>query len=159
MEYTIKAIPTTYRGVKFRSRLEARWAAFFDLTGQSWTYEPYDLDGWAPDFEIKTGAGRLLIEVKPFLWEDKDPFDFIDQDLRRKVGRYNGIIVGAELNPEHGNFDESHIRNVLGIQVRNGGGWCESRLPFAGHLPADEINRRVEDKWRTAAGESKREYA
>ncbi|WLF99097.1 hypothetical protein Q5698_15385 [Brucella intermedia] len=30
MEYIIKAIPTEYVGVKFRSRTEARWAAFFD---------------------------------------------------------------------------------------------------------------------------------
>ena len=35
MNYTIKAIPTTYAGVRFRSRLEARWAAFFDLCGWS----------------------------------------------------------------------------------------------------------------------------
>ena len=33
-DYTkIAAIPTTYSGVVFRSRLEARWAAFFDLCG------------------------------------------------------------------------------------------------------------------------------
>ncbi len=31
MEYTIKAIPTEYAGVHFRSRTEARWAAFFDV--------------------------------------------------------------------------------------------------------------------------------
>jgi len=29
--YTIPAIPTRYNGVNFRSRLEAKWAAFFDL--------------------------------------------------------------------------------------------------------------------------------
>jgi hypothetical protein len=27
----MKAIPTIYQGVEYRSRLEARWAAFFDL--------------------------------------------------------------------------------------------------------------------------------
>jgi hypothetical protein len=31
VEYSIPAIPTVYRGQQFRSRLEARWAAFFDL--------------------------------------------------------------------------------------------------------------------------------
>ncbi|MEA2669684.1 MAG: hypothetical protein QOJ33_2618, partial [Chloroflexota bacterium] len=30
------AIPTTYDGVNFRSRLEAKWAAFFDLLGWRW---------------------------------------------------------------------------------------------------------------------------
>lgn len=64
MKYDIKAIPTTYAGVNFRSRLEARWAAFFDLCGWKWDYEPFDLDGWAPDFMLK-GKIKALVEVKP----------------------------------------------------------------------------------------------
>ena len=39
MTDVIKAIPTLYRGVKFRSKLEARWAVFFDEMGLSWRYE------------------------------------------------------------------------------------------------------------------------
>ena len=36
-----EGIPTLYGGVRFRSRLEARWAAFFfDVAGWSWEYEP-----------------------------------------------------------------------------------------------------------------------
>jgi hypothetical protein len=65
LKYTIKAIPTTYAGVNFRSRLEARWAAFFDLCGWVWDYEPFDLDGWAPDFRISLNVGSVLVEVKP----------------------------------------------------------------------------------------------
>lgn len=65
MIYDIKAIPTTYAGVNFRSRLEARWAAFFDICGWKWDYEPFDLDGWAPDFLIKTRLADVLVEVKP----------------------------------------------------------------------------------------------
>jgi len=65
--YDMKAIPTTYAGVNFRSRLEARWAAFFDLCRWRWVYEPCDLNGWAPDFSImKRNGGRVLVEVKPF---------------------------------------------------------------------------------------------
>ena len=60
----IKAIPTIYRGVMFRSRLEARWAAFFDLCKWHWDYEPFDCDGWIPDFLIR-GKTNLLVEVKP----------------------------------------------------------------------------------------------
>lgn len=62
---TIKAIPTYYQGVRFRSRLEAKWAALFDQLNWSWTYEPYDLEGWAPDFAIKGKRGDILVEVKP----------------------------------------------------------------------------------------------
>jgi hypothetical protein len=32
------AIPAVYRGIEYRSRLEARWAAFFDETGWKHTY-------------------------------------------------------------------------------------------------------------------------
>lgn len=62
----IKAIPTVYKDVQFRSRLEARWACFFDLLRWPWAYEPVDLDGWIPDFilgeNIDTG---IPCEVKP----------------------------------------------------------------------------------------------
>ncbi len=60
----VPAIPTTYAGVNFRSRLEARWAAMFDLLGWKWEYEPLDLDGYIPDFVL--GFERpMLVEIKP----------------------------------------------------------------------------------------------
>jgi len=51
----IKAIETVYKGYKFRSRLEARWAVFFDAMGVPYEYEPEGLvlsDGswYLPDF-------------------------------------------------------------------------------------------------------------
>lgn len=57
-------IPTTYAGSRFRSRLEARWAAFFDLIDWRYTYEPFDTEGYIPDFLIH-GASPLLVEVGP----------------------------------------------------------------------------------------------
>ena len=73
-EYTIVARPTEYKGVMFRSRLEARYAAFFDLVGWEWDYEPHDLSGWIPDFLVKfkcpckycSGVHSLYAEVKPY---------------------------------------------------------------------------------------------
>lgn len=65
--YTIAAIPTVYRGRRYRSRLEARWAAFFDLLGWKAEYEPFDLGGWSPDFLLTGPYGcSALVEVKPF---------------------------------------------------------------------------------------------
>ena len=61
----IKAHPTTYAGVNFRSRLEARWAAYFDLNGWQWEYEPIDFDGWSPDFRLTTLFCPVYAEVKP----------------------------------------------------------------------------------------------
>jgi hypothetical protein len=36
---SVKPIPTMYKGVKFRSRLEARWAIYLDYFGIEWYYE------------------------------------------------------------------------------------------------------------------------
>lgn len=58
------ARPTTYRGTRFRSRLEARWAAFFDAIDVAWVYEPMDLGPWSPDFLVE-GNVSWLLEVKP----------------------------------------------------------------------------------------------
>lgn len=69
----MKAIQTEYKGYRFRSRLEARWAVFFDACGVEWEYEPegYDLgDGvyYLPDFLLHGVDGRdggdIYVEVK-----------------------------------------------------------------------------------------------
>lgn len=75
----IAAIPTIYNGVHYRSRLEARWAAFFDLLGWQYQYEPFDLGEWSPDF-LLTGHGargchcsrNVLVEVKPITGFDSE---------------------------------------------------------------------------------------
>lgn len=64
-KYTVKAHPTMYNGVQYRSRLEARWAAFFDLAGWKHEYEPIDLPGWSPDFILHGKDERVIVEVKP----------------------------------------------------------------------------------------------
>ena len=114
MQYRHKAIRTLYKGIQYRSRLEAKWAAFFDMIGWDFTYEPTDLDGWWPDFKITTDAGtRFLVEVKPV--------DGIDIDLRLKIGKAadyaEGILVVGEspfgtgdlLKEEPHKFDYSGI--------------------------------------------------
>ena len=40
MTQEIQALPAVYKGIMFRSRLEARWAIFFDHCGMKWEYEP-----------------------------------------------------------------------------------------------------------------------
>lgn len=66
----IKAIQTRYKGYRFRSRLEARWAVFFDNLPTRWEYEPqgYDLGehGWyLPDFYLPDIRDGIFVEVKP----------------------------------------------------------------------------------------------
>lgn len=75
----IKAIETRYKGFRFRSRIEARWAVFFDAVGLEWQYEAqgYELPGdvaylpdfWLPHFqmfvEVK-GAGPNSVEIEKY---------------------------------------------------------------------------------------------
>lgn len=65
----IKAIETAYKGYRFRSRLEARWAVFFDALGLRWEYEPEGFEtsaGWyLPDFRVTYPRGDVYwFEVK-----------------------------------------------------------------------------------------------
>lgn len=57
-------IPTLYNGVRYRSRVEAKWAAFFDGLRWAFEYEPLDLEWYIPDFILKLPAGPIAVEVK-----------------------------------------------------------------------------------------------
>lgn len=63
----IKAIPTIYAGITYRSRTEARWARFWQLTHTPFIYEPegYRLSGdwYVPDFLLC--LPNVYFEVKP----------------------------------------------------------------------------------------------
>lgn len=64
----INSVPTVHNGIRFRSRTEARWAAFMDELGIAYEYEPgrYPLSiggFYVPDFRIK--AFDAWLEVKP----------------------------------------------------------------------------------------------
>ena len=66
----IKAIETQWKGYRFRSRLEARWAVFFEELGLRWEYEPEgfalgDAGWYLPDFYLPDLSGGVFVEVKP----------------------------------------------------------------------------------------------
>lgn len=87
----IKPIETAYKGYKFRSRLEARWAVFFDTAGIKYEYESegyetesggrYLPDFYLPDFD-------LHVEVK------RDTNDGIDEVMEKceKAIQWGGAI-------------------------------------------------------------------
>ena len=56
----MEAVTTTYKDTRFKSRLEARWAVFFDRMQIEWYYEPftYYFNGYqyTPDFVIDNTA-------------------------------------------------------------------------------------------------------
>jgi hypothetical protein len=70
-----KAIETSYKGYKFRSRLEARWAVFFDSMKIQWDYEieGFRLPGdvwYLPDFLLHLPQGDVWAEIKPAQADD-----------------------------------------------------------------------------------------
>lgn len=66
----MKAINTIYKGYRFRSRLEAKYAVFFDALGIRWEYENEGYvfengDCYLPDFWLPSFNGGMYVEVKP----------------------------------------------------------------------------------------------
>lgn len=77
----MKAIETHYNGYRFRSRLEARWAVFFDTLGIEYQYEPegfelkwvkrlgykdwhVDFYHYLPDFYLPNVGQGCWVEIK-----------------------------------------------------------------------------------------------
>lgn len=84
---TVISIETQYAGCRFRSRLEARWARFFDHMGIRWQYEPQGFiipdrlnltaeSSWSylPDFYLPDS--NVWVEVKG-AWTPRDARRFL----------------------------------------------------------------------------------
>src|SRR5262245_21484624 len=86
----IRALTTDYEGYRFRSRLEARWACYFDHLGLKWEYEAQGyhflgVSSYLPDFWL--GEVRLFAEVKP------GPFTAHELNLVRLLARESRFPV------------------------------------------------------------------
>lgn len=115
------AIPTTYKGVRFRSRLEARWGAMFDQLGWTWHYEPIDLNGWIPDFLVSTPhATQILVEVKPITAFCQNTANKMEKALGYSEDKDTG-----EFNPDHA-YEAVLVGAIAPVQCpddRNSIGW------------------------------------
>lgn len=101
----MKSIPTYYQGRLYRSRLEARYACFFDKLGWPHEYEPLDLAGrtaytrmracgYIPDFALRFPVATVLVECKPFTL----PFPEEALDVCARIAdawEGNALLVGA----------------------------------------------------------------
>lgn len=85
----IPAKPTLYKGIRFRSRLEARWAVFFESILEPWEYEPVveiTAGRYQPDFYIP--SRRALIEIKPLIRGSSEPWSLIEEDWSEQTALY-----------------------------------------------------------------------
>lgn len=117
-ERKIKPIDTEYKGYLFRSRLEARYAVFFDELGWEWGYEKegYELksgrylpDFWFPDIEC-------FAEIKP-------EGIILNRDIERIVElSYNFPVILFEGTPglkSYLYFYEGHQTECIPVEYRN----------------------------------------
>lgn len=88
-EYKIKAIETRYKGYRFRSRTEARWAVFFDnFMVNKWEYEKegFELPSrrYLPDFWFEWGFSE---QGHPHGWwmEVKGEVPFSDTSIECRL--------------------------------------------------------------------------
>lgn len=158
----IKAIETRYKGYRFRSRLEARWAVFFDALGIEWEYEKEGFDlgvhGWyLPDFWLPKHG--IWIEIKPVVIINEDVGDFLGneslwEDVKHIVAskeewekiscRLPGgptVVIGG--NP--GLLWDDYITRDMGDEdstiCADLGGWCtcyECGFVYFGYVEGDD---------------------
>ena len=89
MNTEIKPIETEYNGYRFRSRLEARWAVFFDTAGIPYEYEPEGFvlsDGtmYLPDFYLKDQD--TFFECKGVMSSvDKHKIEMLAKDTGKEI--------------------------------------------------------------------------
>lgn len=137
----IKPIETSYNGYRFRSRLEARWAVFFDALDHvvQWEYEPEGFDlgdaGWyLPDFRVTykywTGEMKTVwYEIKP-KGTPLDPKmmafrkslgcfdDWGNQETGINVWQFNGDPLDAA-EPMLGMFDSNSNLYEAALKARS----------------------------------------
>lgn len=133
----MKPIQTRYKGYFFRSRLEARWAVFFDHLNVEWEYEPEGFefpDGsrYLPDFFIPGNSHYgPYVEIKgepptdeeivkmSDLCEAKNAYGFILWGTPGKQGvihfHKEGHIYSSYLHDTAGEADDNFASQFLGL--------------------------------------------
>lgn len=121
----IKAIETYYNGYRFRSRLEARWAVFFDELEIEYQYEPegFELSNgkrYLPDFYLP--RHKIYVEVKS---ADKCFIKITDPD----ISSYK--FIGNENNKYH-LFATDCVDNGMGVWFVFGDPMCAMHSDIIG---------------------------
>lgn len=148
---SIQPIETSYGSHRFRSRLEARWAVFFDQLGLRWEYEVEGFqleDGtrYLPDFKIWTPQGRWRwVEVKPSSIDSDSKF-LKFQDEAHKAFEFAELVSGSPLQwleqgytfcprcglPSHNPWDEWFYCQACDYETPCGGGHGQETTGVAG---------------------------
>jgi hypothetical protein len=131
----IQPIETHYKGYRFRSRIEARWAVFFDHLGIVWDYEKEgyelgELGRYLPDFWLENvgfagGEHGMFVEVKSILPTEKE---------MKKLDK-----VATTLNARSG-FLIHMANDVTGQHIGLGRGFHQKNMVFIKCLSCSEMS-------------------
>lgn len=134
--------PTTYKGIKMRSRLEAGYAQWLDLAELKWEYEPQcfasEKGQYLPDFVIhdlsvswEPAPITAYVEVKPtpFVWGDASvENDYCDQ-FYGLAQHINDVLLAHQpagtvllfetpmpepMDVDHGQYVVTHVLEHIG---------------------------------------------
>jgi hypothetical protein len=120
MQTNLKPIPTTYDGMNFRSKLEARYYIFFKSLGFDIEYEPEveNVHGYQPDFVIYSTreeddylgkAQPIYVEIKPIreitkLFDDENYDKFIEKIHKCWDRKKDLILFGGDVFSKRGHW-------------------------------------------------------
>ncbi|WP_225007445.1 PDDEXK family nuclease [Novosphingobium percolationis] len=100
----MSVIQTLYRGIKFRSRAEARWAVVFDALGWRYDYEPegYRLPSgsYLPDFYLPELEAFFEVKGRP-----PDPLEFLKASELCVATEHVVILSHGPPNPHRNEWD------------------------------------------------------
>lgn len=107
----IKSIETAYKGCRFRSRLEARWAVFFDSLQLPWEYEKegYVLaDGtrYLPDFWLPSMDCFFEVKGVPTTDRERQTAMQLSIECKKLVAVASGSMSVEELRVGSRSFGE-----------------------------------------------------
>ena len=132
---SIKPIETHYNGYKFRSRLEARWAVFFDAMGIKYEYEPegFEMDEvkYLPDFYLPDADRWIEIKGKKLTREDIEKCSRFCEAQDKEgvkftifIGQPSDLIIGIKPNKDKQtvsyttNLNEARLVGVAGYSYQ-----------------------------------------
>lgn len=82
-----------YKGMEFRTKLLARWAAFFDLAGWTWHSNPAPVGDWQPDFFVSFRCGHSECSEEHSLLVSVLPLENIDNTTRHQALEHRYQVV------------------------------------------------------------------
>lgn len=130
MERAIKPIETVYNGYRFRSRLEARWAVFFDALGVEYEYEPegftFTDSGnntlyYLPDFKVMCHGRRGITDDWPFALYIEVKGDMTEDDAH-KLNTFCAVVAEefekAKDKAWNANVADNHHCRIADLQSK-----------------------------------------